>query len=83
MTYNNIFFDVPVYRLSEDEYELEWKKSNAYIVLQNTTSDYKDSAYEVLRREFGGTWEYNEIIVNLLVGLSLPKMTIFGIVFDA
>lgn len=62
------FFDVPVYRVSEEEYENEWMRSSSKKILDGNEEfylenpDQKIPAQVALRRNFGGIWKYNEII---------------------
>jgi hypothetical protein len=51
-------FEIPVYRLAENEY---YQKMSAHISEVNTGAEYPtDENY--LRAQYGGDWQYNEII---------------------
>lgn len=57
LTCKNLF-EIPVYRLSEDDY---YEKMRNHISQANQGKDYPiDEGY--LRKEYGGEWRYNEII---------------------
>lgn len=55
------FFDLPVYRLSEKEYEAEFRQ-----FLRRFPGASSDSVRrEYLRRSFGGSWLFNEIVGHI------------------
>lgn len=60
------FFDIPVYRLSEEENEQEWINSGENKTLQDEFykkyPEKESRDRELLRAGFGGEWRYNEII---------------------
>lgn len=59
------FFDLPVYRVTEKEYEKEWGNSPQNKTLKNLYSlskELKIEAESAMRIEFGGPWKYNNII---------------------
>ncbi len=74
------FFDVPVYRLSESQYESDWNcsRENATLVsnkeIYSKNPEMEMSAHMALRKSFGGSWRYNEIIGYIrlyLLGLQI------------
>ena len=57
ITYKNLF-EIPVYRLSENNY---YEKMRDHISQTNQDKEYPmDEGY--LRKQYGGDWRYNEII---------------------
>lgn len=60
---NKVLFELPVYRLTENKY---YKQFAVYKVKHGNA--YTDDSY--LLKEYGGSWEYNEIIGYLKFYLS-------------
>lgn len=71
-------FDIPVYRLSSEDYDKEWAVSPENQILKKIIdSDPINRPNQVLasgslRKSFGGTWSFNEIIGYI-------RLYVFGI----
>jgi hypothetical protein len=62
------FFDVPVYRINEEQYQKEWGNSPGNRTLQKNKTLYEHepalgmAAHVALKDQFGGCWQYNQIV---------------------
>ena len=63
-------FDIPVYRVSQEEYDKEWQSSEQFKTIENLycppenveLNTLKIQAQSEMIKKFGGCWRYNDVI---------------------